>query len=696
MQLRIRQMMKKNYAYAASYDDFVSLIEDCADLNELQQIRYNIVSEIAQATAVSTVKRTKALDLELDSSLLDPNKVDLLQACNLKRYIKQLTYAKLQCERRLRLLGVQTNDVSRTSSSSMGHGIDDMAPPFKTVMRNPQLRQQLESYLEQQGESQLGLLKFWMATQELRRLDRKSVLSSAAQLFYTYFHGSNQLIKIDKVLIKGMEGFIIGDRGPESFFQAQDQVWKILEERYYPSFLVVLSCQMTGRQGQHFETDSIPSESSGRERHISWKESSSADSDGVIEWSEQTQVAQSRIEQLDARLTVKIQAMTSLRSISPPDNSLVIALEREVEGLQAERREVENWMNQAESWAANVGHWKATVMIPKNCEDKDIVRFPIEIHLEDEAGMMASSNTSPTSRKQVAMSWVVGRQVAEFYVLHSKLVQQCVWLKSSQLPAVSSKSLFGKSNDRAYLERAQDKLQSFLDTVMADERLNKSEALFTFLHNIPVCLRPSVDVPKKRFFLATLFKGDAPRESEDDVEHESLGGTLDDADSQLFQSAAPEDARDGIAEPIYHLIGEVFELRGVFGWLRRTLVTFVQITYGRTLNRQLREVITSLFTDQAVLSYVQSLIQTWWPEGSLLPAAAARKPDEKKTTKMEARELLVENIPDIVNQLLGDKNARRGLLKVFDALQDERLNKQLFYELVEVLVKSGFSEVAVQ
>ena len=78
---------------------------------------------------------------------------------------------------------------------------------------------------------------------------------------------------------------------------------------------------------------------------------------------------------------------------------------------------------------------------------------------------------------------------------------------------------------------------------------------------------------------------DAPRESEDDVEHESLGGTLDDADSQLFQSAAPEDARDGIAEPIYHLIGEVFELRGVFGWLRRTLVTFVQITYGRTLNR---------------------------------------------------------------------------------------------------------------
>jgi len=65
--------------------------------------------------------------------------------------------------------------------------------------------------------------------------------------------------------------------------------------------------------------------------------------------------------------------------------------------------------------------------------------------------------------KRVAMSWTVWRQVAEFYALISKLSLTCPWLKTSQLPAVSGKSLFGKLNDRAYLERAQDKLQSFLD-----------------------------------------------------------------------------------------------------------------------------------------------------------------------------------------------------------------------------------------
>lgn len=46
-----------------------------------------------------------------------------------------------------------------------------------------------------------------------------------------------------------------------------------------------------------------------------------------------------------------------------------------------------------------------------------------------------------------------------------------------------------------------------------------------------------------------------------------------------------EDGKDAIAEPLYTLMGEVFDMRGVFKWLRKTLISFVQITYGRTINR---------------------------------------------------------------------------------------------------------------
>ena len=62
--------------------------------------------------------------------------------------------------------------------------------------------------------------------------------------------------------------------------------------------------------------------------------------------------------------------------------------------------------------------------------------------------------------------------------------------------------------------------------------------------------------------------------------------------------------------------------------------------------------------------------------------------------RLEAQDLLVANIPDVFNQLLGIKNARRGTLKVFDALQDQRLNKHLFYELLEVVIKDSFPELS--
>ncbi len=61
----------------------------------------------------------------------------------------------------------------------------------------------------------------------------------------------------------------------------------------------------------------------------------------------------------------------------------------------------------------------------------------------------------------------------------------------------------------------------------------------------------------------------------------------------------------------------------------------------------------------------------------------------------EARTLLANNIPDVLCQLLGQQNARRGVLKIWSALQDERLNKHLLYDLLEVIIKDGFPEVSV-
>lgn len=67
--------------------------------------------------------------------------------------------------------------------------------------------------------------------------------------------------------------------------------------------------------------------------------------------------------------------MNSLRNVAPSDSCLMTVVEKEVELLQAERREVENWLNQAESWAAHAGHWKAVVGLPPQ------VRLVPSVHL---------------------------------------------------------------------------------------------------------------------------------------------------------------------------------------------------------------------------------------------------------------------------------------------------------------------------
>ena len=170
-----------------------------------------------------------------------------------------------------------------------------------------------------------------------------------------------------------MESYLIGDRGPEFFFQAQDMAWKLLEERYYPSFLVVLTCRTTGRQNPIAQNDTDMGANSSKDDTLSLQEfDAQAESDEqeiFVEWNEQTQLTQSRMEQLDSRLAVKLQALSSLRSISPPEKSLTGSLEKEVENLQAERRELENWLNQAQTWAAHMGHWKATVTLPQVSRD---------------------------------------------------------------------------------------------------------------------------------------------------------------------------------------------------------------------------------------------------------------------------------------------------------------------------------------
>ena len=56
----------------------------------------------------------------------------------------------------------------------------------------------------------------------------------------------------------------------------------------------------------------------------------------------------------------------------------------------------------------------------------------------------------------------------------------------------------------------------------------------------------------------------------------------------------------------------------------------------------------------------------------------------RSRVKHSITEPLCSLISDAVKTLVGDENARRGTIKMFEVLQDVRLNKHLFYVSVSV------------
>ena len=116
--------------------------------------------------------------------------------------------------------------------------------------------------------------------------------------------------------------------------------------------------------------------------------------------------------------------------------------------------------------------------------------------------------------------------------------------------------------------------------------------------------------------------------------------------TNLFSSVRFLEGRaDSIAKPFYAFIDVLFdEQNGMLKLIRMTLVQFMRVTYGSTINRQVRRFIVSLFQEEHVVKSLILLRDTFWPE-----VAPGERPtptdDEKLERRQEAKRQLLTNIP---------------------------------------------------
>ncbi|KAL9971473.1 hypothetical protein ACROYT_G017639 [Oculina patagonica] len=700
---------KQGYAYAETYEDFIKMINTSNSVEALKQIRYHIIAEIMQATTINNLKGIDQFGQD-DKQGKALKKDAQLRARNLKRYINQCTVAKSQCERRIKMLGGPdyTNhggtDIKQTGQEKVKLTQKLSQPKakvlsFTEVMDNSLARSFFMLFLQNKTGSK-NTLSFWMAVENLKLVKHNELHKSAQEIYQVYVvPSSDKSVMLDTTLIRGMEQYLQGTHGLQAFFEAQKRVYKNLEERFYRKFVLSEEYFMFVCQSEAEMDDLRAQKRDEDDLELNWNDNVDTtdedvegdESDGPPKLARKPSTVEERsdaivnkLEVLDQRLASKTQQLELMKRSYGAEVEEMEHLENEIERLKIERIQLEFHVERTDQWCKNLGKWKIEIPSVEWNPDGEMTVpvYAIVVHsaAEEHQPLPPGGKPREGDGSLNSQGWVVTRRFRDFETLHVKLKECCTWL-TRELPVPSKK--WYKSIDDEFLERSRKALEEYLQTLLADEKLCLSEELYSFLSPSPEHLKKQSEPTKKGFSLLSVLKSlpfdIIPAEEAD----EETG--LDQDDSSM--------RKDSIAEPFYGLIGEIFELKGVFKWLRRTLIAFVQVTFGGTINKEIHRMVEWLVSESMVMYYIHLFRDSMWPGGELAKPAGTRTETEKIETSRRARQKLLKNIPEVLQNLVGKKNSKLGTLKVFEAFQDIRVTKHLFYVLFELILSTLCPEV---
>ncbi|KAG1159705.1 hypothetical protein G6F37_004648 [Rhizopus arrhizus] len=147
-------------------------------------------------------------------------------------------------------------------------------------------------------------------------------------------------------------------------------------------------------------------------------------------------------------------------------------------------------------------------------------------------------------------------------------------------------------------------------------------------------------------------------------------------------------------EPLCDLFIEMFELKDKTNWLRRqAIVILIQQILEGTIERKLKETVNYLSSSSMIVFYVNKVTDSLWPDGETLKFKEPRRPEEKLQTKEEANRNLSRWLPDLLGNMVGRQNARKGARRLFTVLQNKRLNQDLVYVLLDEFIYALFPEL---
>ena len=715
-----------------TFEDFVKIIKKIEDLMELHSMRQFIITDIIQAKAVQKMKSMRIKGFGGGGGFPIPipaEKAKNLMDRDLGLYVNQLETAKTVCERQIRKLGGEDHESADPSADKVYEGLSQSGEksisllPFDIIMNN---RIAMNFFLEFLKEcSYPHLLQFWIEVKKLDADHPDSLHKLVKELLERYLLPKAEcpLFPEEEVVSEiqfHLEGEVI--KCLPLLIRIQREVYVELQEHFYVSF----TCSESYRE--LLQQISTVTEGDSPELLVLGKFSEAAPRESVT-LDPTSEESQYRIKLQTLKMELE-EADDMLATM--PENVGTGSLAQRKKALNKDRlylneeiKKLEHYIDHTEEWFGTIGKWTVDVhTVDLSGENEKDPLFVIVVHRpqpsprgredeeeeeeEEEEGVMeerhgdaprhwalqdytgnpgSESHSSPSPgatcsphkqrsgsdggdtsydvvdedeilRQQQQAGWVVGRRASDFEQLHSKVVEINPAL---QLPPIPKRlNPFHKPGSTSkFWQKHQLALQSYLIKILRDSRLQESEEVFNFLSPASENLRQSSLIHPER--KKHTFSLSVPLFSKDEEE-------------------------STITEHMYALMSEIFELDEWSRVLRKQLMDLVQLTYGKNLHRSVQESINWAVSEPMLGFYLETFRDSMWPNGEPAPPSPIRSDEQKQHTKYEAKKKFLKSSPQGIQTILGQRNCQIGTQKIFEALQDPRANKQLFYALFELLL----------
>ena len=326
-----------------------------------------------------------------------------------------------------------------------------------------------------------------------------------------------------------------------------------------------------------------------------------------------------------------------------------------------------------------------------------------------------------------AASWAVARRYSEFHDLHLRLRHLYPVVRSLQFPRrrlvmklqrdFLHKRRLSLENYLRELLRLPDVCSSrdlraflsqsaILSTADAERNSNGSErrdivsriynsvtdGMDEFLGNIPVLDQLSV-AGQNLISAATSQYSALPAPTAPNVDAHTVVPSVNTAEAQAELEAFESKELEPFVKPICDIFLEVFELNRSQNWLRgRAVVVVLHQLLGGTVERKVREMARSLFSDTALLRYIGIVKHTVWPGGVFRREAKLRTEAEKAKSRREANVMLATLIPDLAGNVVGRANAQGAARRIGAVVNNGRLDAHLAYTVLDEVVQVLFPE----